>query len=549
MTAQLLEIIVLAVIVITFSSTLASRIGVAGPLVLVGVGVAISLIPAVPALSVQPELILVGVLPPLLYSAAVSAPAIELRRDLRAISGMAILLVIVSSVLLGLFFAWAIPGLGLPLGIALGAILSPTDAVATSIVRKQGVPRRVVTLLEGESLLNDASALVTLRTMIAVGAAGFSFFATLGAFAWAILSAVAIGALVGFLAVRLRAWTSNATASTAVGLIVPYLAFLPTDAIGGSGLVAAVVAGIVCGRGAVRWLTPEQRISDKLTWRTIEFILEGAVFLIMGLELWGILQKNLAADQGLLRGILLAGAAFVLLMLVRAAYVFPALAIHSARVARSMRRRLGVETRKGASEGRAGRMRADIDYFDASPLTWRHSAVVTWAGMRGVVTLAAAQTLPSNTPERELLVFIAFVVAAGSLLLQGLTLAAVARWLGLKREGSSGLSRTDIAAVDRELHSAAQAAIAARTLERPGKESFDEEIYRHPPTRFLSSLDRSGSASPEELEFELALIDVMRTRLRQVADSGTYGTNVVSYIFDELDAYEISVKLHLESER
>lgn len=549
MSAELLEIIVLAVIVITFASTLASRIGVAGPLVLVAVGVAISFIPTVPALSVQPELILVGVLPPLLYSAAVSAPAVELRRDLRAISGLAILLVILSSVLLGLFFAWIIPGLGLPLGIALGAIVSPTDAVATSIVRKQGVPRRVVTLLEGESLLNDASALVILRTTIAAGAAGFSFIATLGAFSWAILSACAVGVLVGFLAVRVRAWTSNATASTAVGLIVPYLAYLPTDAVGGSGLVAAVVAGIVCGRGSVRWLTPEQRISDKITWRTVEFLLEGAVFLIMGLELWGILQKNFAADQGLLRGISIAGVAFVLLMLVRAAYVFPALAFHSARVTRSMRRRLGVETSKRKPAVRAGRMRADIDYFDSSPLTWRHSAVVTWAGMRGAVTLAAAQTLPSNTPNRELLVFIAFVVAAGSLLVQGLTLSTVARWLGLKREGTSGLSRRDLAAIDRELRAAAQDAIDARSIIRSGKESFDDQVYRHPPEHFLAFLGHSGSASLQEREFELAIIDLMRARLRGLAASGTYGTNVVSYIFDELDAYEISVKLHLESER
>ncbi|GAA1918698.1 sodium:proton antiporter [Microbacterium aoyamense] len=546
MSIEVLLLIVIAVIVIVFASTFASRIGVAGPLVLVAVGVGISLIPAVPAFAVEPALILVGVLPPLLYSSAVSAPAIELRRDLRAIGGLAILLVIVSSVLLGLFFWWAIPGLGLPLGIALGAILSPTDAVATSIVRKQGVPRRVVTLLEGESLLNDATALVLLRTAIAATAAGFSFVATLGAFAWAVLSAVVIGAAAGFLALRLRMWTRNATASTAVGLVVPYLAYLPTDAVGGSGLVAAVVAGVVCGQGAVRWLTPEQRISDRMTWRTVEFILEGAVFLIMGLELWGIVSKNLAADEGLLRGLGIAAAAFVLLILVRGAYVVPMLSFHGARVRRATRRRL--DPARAPSERRAGRIRADVDYFESSPLTWRHSVVVTWAGMRGVVTLAAAQTLPRDTPERELLIFIAFAVAAGSLLIQGLTLPAVARLVGLGTATTTALPRRVLRDVDRRLREAAHEAIGSRSLRR-AHGTFSDEIYAHPPSRFLTVLDAPEEPSTREsLEFELAVIEVMRARLRQLAASGRYSTTVVRYIFDELDAYEISVKLHLESE-
>ncbi|MFB8387291.1 cation:proton antiporter [Microbacterium sp. NPDC055910] len=550
MSIELLVVAVIAIIAITLTSTLADRIGVAGPLVLVALGVVVSLVPAIPALSVQPELILVGVLPPLLYSSAVSAPAIELRRDLRAISGLAILLVIISSLVLGLFFAWAIPGLGLPLAIALGAILSPTDAVATSIVRKQGAPRRVVTLLEGESLLNDATALVLLRTAIAAAAAGFSFAATLGAFAWAVLSAVAIGAVAGVIALRLRAWTRNATASTAVGLIVPYLAYLPTDAVNGSGLVAAVVAGVVCGQGAVRRLTPEQRIADKVTWRTVEFILEGAVFLVMGLELYGIVEKNIAAHEGLLHGAMIAGAAFLILILVRAAYVFPMLAFHSSRIRRATRRRLSTAsgTSRRASVKRAGRIRADIDYFDASPLTWRHSVIVTWAGMRGVVTLAAAQTLPRDTPERELLVFIAFVVAAGSLLLQGMSLPAVARIVGLGSSPQTGLPRRALTSVNHELQDAAQSAIANRALHRE-KGAFPEKLYAHPPSRFLAGLGSDAEAEgPERLEFELALIGVMRVRLRQIAASGAHSTSVVRYVFDELDAYEISVRLRLESE-
>ncbi|MEV4668534.1 cation:proton antiporter [Microbacterium sp. LWO12-1.2] len=551
MTVELLALIIAAVLVIVFANSLATRTGVAGPLILVAIGVGVSLIPAVGAVSVPPQLILVGVLPPLLFSAAVSAPAIEFRRDLAAIGGLSVLLVIVSSLVLGLFFFWAIPGLGFPLAVALGAILSPTDAVATTIVRRLGVPRRVVTVLEGEALLNDATALVLLRTAIVAAASGFSFLTTLGSFAWAVLWALVVGAVTGWVALRLRAWAKSATATTALGLTVPYIAYLPTEALGGSGLVAAVVAGVVCGQGAVRWLTPEQRISDKLNWRTIEFLFEGAVFLIMGLELWGIVESNLAAENGLLEGAVIALSALVILLIVRAAYVFPMLRAHARRVKRSVRSRLSAREEDTAKDRRrAGRMRADIDYFDASPLTWKHDVIVVWAGMRGAVTLAAAQTLPPETPQRDLLVFIAFLVAAGSLVLQGLTLPVLARALGLRRTGASGPPREEIREIDGQLRAAAQSAIAGGELRHGDRKPFSAEIYALPAANFIAPFDPTGgSDTPEALEFQLALILAMRTRLHELGRSGRHSTTALRYVLDELDAYEISVKLHLEGER
>lgn len=193
MTEQLLLAVIAGVMVIVLANSLSKRIGVAGPLILVAIGLGVSLIPWVAAVSVPPELILVGVLPPLLFSAAVSAPAIEFRRDLMAISGLSVLLVIISSLVLGVLFLWLIPEIGFPLAVALGAILSPTDAVATSVVRKLGVPRRVVTVLEGESLLNDATALVLLRTALVAVAAGFSFLSTVGSLLWAVFAALLVG--------------------------------------------------------------------------------------------------------------------------------------------------------------------------------------------------------------------------------------------------------------------------------------------------------------------------------------------------------------------
>lgn len=550
MTEQLLLAVIAGVMVIVLANSLSKRIGVAGPLILVAIGLGVSLIPWVAAVSVPPELILVGVLPPLLFSAAVSAPAIEFRRDLMAISGLSVLLVIISSLVLGVLFLWLIPEIGFPLAVALGAILSPTDAVATSVVRKLGVPRRVVTVLEGESLLNDATALVLLRTALVAVAAGFSFLSTVGSLLWAVFAALLVGAVVGLIALRLRAWMSSATANTALGLTIPYLAYLPAEALGGSGLVAAVVAGIVCGQGALRWLTPEQRISDKFNWRTIEFLLEGAIFLIMGLELYGIVENNFAADHGLLRGAAIAALAFIVLIVVRALYVVPMLKLHAAAVRRRLQHQLDKTADASRRPKRAGRMRADIDYFDASPLTWKHNSIIVWAGMRGAVTLAAAQTLPADTPERDLIVFVAFLVAAGSLLLQGLTLPYLVKLLGLRKSGTGGPPRGEIRVIHSELRKAVREAEQRKAPHRTaGADSVDDaHEFAHSP--FVTGLQTpQGRGTVDALELELALIAVMRARLHELGRSGRYSTTALRYVLDELDAYEISVSLHLESER
>lgn len=172
---EILVVGVVALLVIAAAAVVGPRLGIAAPLVLVAVGIVASLVPVVPHVTIDPEWILVGVLPPLLYSSAVSMPAMNFRREFGAISGLSVVLVVATSVVLGLVFAEVVPGLGLAWGIALGAIISPTDAVATSIVKQTSVSRRVVAILDGESLLNDATALVLLRTAIAAAAASFSF--------------------------------------------------------------------------------------------------------------------------------------------------------------------------------------------------------------------------------------------------------------------------------------------------------------------------------------------------------------------------------------
>lgn len=285
-----LIIVVLGLLGIVAASTLGARIGVAAPLILVMAGIVVSLLPFVPAVDIDPEWILAGVLPPLLYSASVSMPSMEFRREFGAIGGLSVLLVVVSALVLGVFFSWVIPGLGIWWGIALGAIVSPTDAVATSIVKKLPVSPRVVSILEGESLLNDATALVLLRTAIAGAAASVSLWSVLGKFAFAVVVAAVIGVVVGKVNLMVRARVTDSTVNTVISFTVPFLAAIPAEELGASGLVAAVVAGLVTGYDAPRKLSPRHRLSDSQNWRTVELVLEGAIFLVMGLELSSIVD-------------------------------------------------------------------------------------------------------------------------------------------------------------------------------------------------------------------------------------------------------------------
>ncbi|WP_295841837.1 sodium:proton antiporter [uncultured Microbacterium sp.] len=575
-----LLLVLAGVVVVALATVIGPRFNVAGPLVLLAVGAGVSLLPFVEPFSVNPEVILVGVLPPLLYSAAVQLPAIEFRRDFAPIAGLSVLLVVFSSLVLGLFFWAVIPGLGLALAIALGAILSPTDAVATSIAKRLGISPRVVTMLEGESLLNDATALVLLRTAVAAVASGFAFGDALADFAWAVAIALVFGAVVGWANLRVRERVSNSAANTALSFTIPFLAYLPTEHLGGSGLVAAVVAGIVTGQGAARRFTPEQRISDRLNWRTVELILEGGVFLVFGLELKDIVVANLREHEGLWHGTWLALSALGIVLLVRALYVTGLIAVQARRSRRHVRHQDRIEgaqqrldrfeeayreapeqfgegradparteRRIGWMRARISRTMADLDYYRDSPLTARHGTVIVWAGMRGVVTLAAAQTLPVNTPQRPLLIFVAFLVALFSLVLQGLTLSPVVRGVGLSGDGGEGPTRDEQRALSSELRDAAISAVQSGSLARRDGEPFPADLVERAGARLVQPPDDDDEANArvrDLLELRLASIEAMRKRLGELSRDGRFSTAALRHALAELDADQLSLELRID---
>ncbi|MCK0117508.1 cation:proton antiporter [Isoptericola sp. S6320L] len=616
---------VASVVIIIAVTALAPRAGVAAPLILVLIGTGISLLPTTPAIEIDPELILAGVLPALLYAAAASFPAMEFRRELTAIGGMSVLLVVVSAVVLGAVFAAVVPGIGLAAGIALGAIVSPTDAVATSIIKKLGAPRRVVVMLDGEGLLNDATSLVLLRSAIAATAATVSVWSVVGDFLQAVAIAVVCGVVVGRLGLWVRARVRNAALSTAASFVVPFAAYAPAEALGASGIVAAVAAGLVTGTLAARHLRPQDRLSEESNWRTVEVLLEGGLFLVMGLQIFGLVEDVRAEHGSLALALGVATIGAVGIVLVRAAFVLPLLALLERRrrraeqvrevvhgmqarleagrasseepgrgltaaavaeayaaslpagmdprrrrravqrmtrrveaeqrrraAPRTERREAGMATRMAQFQRRMLRKLADVDYLMAAPLGPREGVVLVWAGMRGVVTLAAAQTLPADFPQRSLLVLVAFGVAAGTLLVQGGTLPWVVRRLGLAgsasprhAEGMEGL---------RAVHDAASRAM----LDDPGLRRPDGGTYAPvvvARVRDLVLRDQEDQVeeeqTPEELatqffELRLATIGAQRAALLEARSVGRYDSVLLNRALELLDAEQIAVEMRAE---
>ena len=561
--------VVLALAVIAGSALLSDRVRVASPLLLVGMGIALSLVPAMPEVHVEPEWILAGILPPLLYSASASMPAMDFRRELTAIGGLSVVLVVVSAFAVGGFFALVIPDLGLAQGVALGAIVSPTDAVATSIVKRLGVSSRITTMLDGEALLNDATALAVLRAAIGASAAAVGFWPVVGGFLLSVVVACVVGVLVGLAALRVRARVADAAVSTLVSFLVPFVASIPTELLGASGLVAAVAAGLVTGTGAARWLSPAHRVSDAQTWQVIELVGEGAVFFTMGLQLTSVSHDVVAARTGLGLAVGAALGALAVTLVVRTCYV--AFLLYSARVRarRSaelmprlrqmqhqldedpdhasetvtrfrrergrttgtddpgdddrtppdhrqesldrMQRRLARtddEQRQGTVERvqrRLTRFVSDVDYELSRPLGWRHATVLVWAGMRGAVTLAAAQTLPADTPQRSLLVLVAFLVAVASLLVQGGTLATV-----------------------------------VHRVRPPGD---DPDALRAEQVELEGIVDAAGRTARDEGRDPIAVITAQRTALLDARRDGRFSSAVLTSALTRLDADEIRLEM------
>jgi monovalent cation/hydrogen antiporter len=394
---------------------LATLIRVPYPILLVLGGLVVGFVPGVPELELDPELVLVAFLPPLLYVAAFFTSLRDLRRKVRPISLLSVGLVLATMVAVAAIAHAAIDGLPWAAAFALGAIVSPTDPVAaTAIARRVGVSRRVVTVVEGEALINDGTALVAYRFAVAAAVTGaFSFWEASANFVLNVVGGVVVGLVLGVVIRALRRRLDHPPTEIAISIMTGYLAFLTADALGVSGVLAAVTVGIYMGWHAPELTTVQLRLQGQAVWEIIVFVLNAVLFGLVGLQLPSIVDSlsGYSATELATYAILVSGA----VVLIRLAWVFAFM--HVPRVVRAIR------------EG------------DPAP-SWKEPALIGWMGLRGAVSLAAALALPLQTdageafPARDLIIFLTFCVILATLVMQGLSLPPLVRLLRLERDES-----------------------------------------------------------------------------------------------------------------
>jgi monovalent cation/hydrogen antiporter len=406
-------VLVAILLAVAFLLVSAQFVRVPYPILLVIGGLGLSFVPGIPQIELPPDLVLVAVLPPLLYGAAFFTSLRDLRENAGAISLLAVGLVLTTMVAVAAVAHSMIPGLSWPVAFVLGAVVSPTDpTAATSIAERVGLPRRIVALVEGESLVNDGTALVAYKFAVAAVLSGaFSLLDASGTFVLNAVGGTALGLLVGFLIRMLRRRLDDPPVEITISLLSGYFAFLPAQALGVSGVLAAVTVGVYMG-----WHTPEltsvqTRLQGIAVWEIVFFILNALLFALIGLQLPVILDELNGYSTATLIGY--AAVVTAAVVVARFLWVVPG-TLATAHVRRNKR-----------------------------PIQnpWKASIIISWSGMRGAVSLAAALALPLTTdagdrfPNRALVIFLTFGAILGTLVVQGLTLPGLVRLLRLEEEG------------------------------------------------------------------------------------------------------------------
>jgi monovalent cation/hydrogen antiporter len=446
-------------------ATLARRLGFAAPILLVVAGIAASYIPGLPEFRLSPDFILLGVLPPLVYTTALESSYLNLRDSMRSLTLLSVGLVLFTAATVAGVARLAVPGLPLAAALALGAILAPTDAVsAASIGRRLHLSRRLLTVITGESMMNDGTALTVYAVAVsaAAGTATLSLLGAAGSFLAISAGGVAVGLGLGIIIHSARMRLRDPLAESALSLVAPFAAYLAAESLHVSGILAVVVAGLYLGHHAGQ-AHFTSRLQDMAIWRVATFVLGSVAFALIGLQLRPIIRElagrspaRLAAEAAIVLGVVAAA---------RVLWVFPAIYLP-----------------RWLVPGLAGR---------DPPPPWQTTTILSWAGMRGVISLAAAAALPSGVPQRSLLIFLTFCTVLGTLLVQGLTLPLLIKWLGVT--GGSAEEQADILA-EATAQQAASAAGVRRLDELAGTAPPEivDRLRRLAQYRQFSAWDRLG---------------------------------------------------------
>jgi monovalent cation/hydrogen antiporter len=514
-----IELVMLLLVVATGLAYVARRIGIAYPILLVlgGLGLGAlgyALAPDLLAeVQLEPDLVFLLFLPPILFGSGFSTPIRDLKANRRPIALLAIGLVLFTTVVIGLLVGLLIPELRGAPAFALGAIVAPPDAVAaTAMLRRLGVPPRTVTILEGESLLNDGSALIAYRFAVAVAMGGtFSLLDASVSFVVVGLGGIVVGVAVGWLVTSAWRRTGDPTLEIVLSLLAPLAAYLAAETLGLSGVLSTVTAGLIAGRKAARVLSPDGRLMGQGVWAVLIFLINSFVFMLIGLQLPFVL-RNLStrtASELLSLGVIVS----VTVIVARIVWVYPATYL---------------------PRFLSARIRARDPYPPAKAVF-----VVSWAGMRGAVSLAAALALPLAFPERDLVIYLAFCVIVATLVGQGLTLPWIIRRLGV-------VAGT---VADREEGAARQAAIQAALERLDGlAEEFPDHLelvdrlreqYTHEADHVLADADEAPDAAEQErldhIAIRQSLVAAQREAVIGLRDDGVIGDEALRRVERDLD--------------
>ena len=513
--------LVLLVAAASIVAILARRFGLSEPLVLTAAGILGSYLPFIPDVKISSQLVLVGLLPPLLYTTAIRSSLVDFKANRRAIGLLSVGLVIFTTFGVGVV-TWLVLPVPFAAAIALGAVVAPPDAVAASAVAQRvGMPRRIITILEGESLLNDATALVALRTAIAAAAGTVSVFSVAGNFLWAAGGGVLVGFLVAMVLGEIRRRFTDPVLDTTVSFLAPFAAYLPAEQLHASGVLAVVVAGLILGHRAPVLQSAASRIAERTNWRTVDFVLESSVFLLIGLQVRTIVEdawrSGLRHDQIVWACI----AGLVSAILLRFVWIYPA--TYLPHLIPAVRRK-------------------------ESPPGPRQVLVTGWAGMRGAVTLAAAFALPP-TQYRPVLILVAFMVTVGTLLIQGTTLPMLVRLLKLR-----GPSRAeDSLQMAGLLQQSADAGLRRlEEIQDKADPPINPDLIGQVRTRLMqrtnAAWERLGPTSTDHMtpsekyaKLRLKVLNAERAEVLRVRDTGLLDHEILQIVMSMLDLEESTI--------
>ncbi|GAS89626.1 cation:proton antiporter [Mycolicibacterium brisbanense] len=465
-----LILVVVGAIVVT---AIAHRRGLEPALIIVVVGIAVSFFPDFEPPELDSHILLTVVLPPLLYSAALGFSFPTFLRNIRPILGLGVGLVVVTAFTVAAVSSWLVlVPLTFGLALVLGAIVAPPDAVtAVAVGRKLGLPKRVMAILTGESLINDAAALTLFSIAVAQVAGTHTFIEDpFLLFAFSAVVGPLVGALLGYVTLWIRRRLANPGLETVQGLVVPFAAYITAEELHASGVLAVVVAGFVVGHGSLG-AGYQTRLQERYVWNSVDVLLEAFVFAYIGLHLRFVLEHLNDAHESLVEVAVASAIVLLIVLVIRPLSVFVMFGRN--KLFRHVENRLSVPVPERGGRGALGTkvrrkpMGKWRSRVDRRPLSWRESMVVSWTGMRGVVTLAAAAAIPATTitgepfPERATIQAIAFVVSVGTLLIQGWSLPLLIRRLHLSRFcDDHEVDREEELKAERLVHDAAEEVLA-----------------------------------------------------------------------------------------